>query len=105
VKQKTKEDKRIRAEDVGLLAYWYDKLEILLRDVPARLVYNMDECGFCPGQGQSRKVISAKACPDLASVARGENITMVECIAADGWLMDPMVIFTGSGTYMESWFY
>jgi hypothetical protein len=30
---------------------------------------------------------------------------MVECIAADGWLMDPMVIFTGSGTYMESWFY
>jgi hypothetical protein len=49
VKQKVKEDKRIQAEDSGLLAHWYDQLEVLLRDVPARLVYNMDECGFCPG--------------------------------------------------------
>lgn len=62
----------------------------------------MDECGFCPGQGQNRKVIGPSACPDLPGAVRGENITIVECIAADGWLMDPMVIFTGSGTFMES---
>ncbi|KAJ5715987.1 transposase [Penicillium malachiteum] len=40
VKQKTKELKRIQAEDAGLLAHWYDQLESLLHSVPARLVYN-----------------------------------------------------------------
>lgn len=49
VKQKTKELKRIQAEDVGLLQYWYDLLGNVLYDVPARLVYNFDECGFQPG--------------------------------------------------------
>jgi hypothetical protein len=46
VKQKTKELKRIQAEDAGLLQHWYDLLKIQLHDVPARLVYNFDECGF-----------------------------------------------------------
>jgi hypothetical protein len=54
IKQKKKESKRIQAEDAGLLAHWYDQLEILLRDIPARLVYNFYECGFRPGEGQSR---------------------------------------------------
>jgi len=27
--------------------------------------------------------------------ARGENITGVECIAADGWVMTPLYIVTG----------
>jgi hypothetical protein len=40
VKQKTKELRRIQAEDAGLLQHWYDQLEALLKGVPARLVYN-----------------------------------------------------------------
>ena len=107
VKQKTKELRRIQAEDAGLLQHWYDLLEKLLHDVPARLVYNFDECGFQPGQGRARNVISAKSsCPDLAEGERGETITAVECIAADGWLMDPLFIFKSSGkNFMEAWFY
>jgi hypothetical protein len=107
VKQKTKELKRIQAEDAGFLQHWYDQLKIVLHGVPARLVYNFDECGFQPGQGRSRNVIGAKSsCPDLAEAERGENITALECIAADGWQMDPLYIFKGTGkNLMEAWFY
>ena len=98
VTQKTKESKRIQAEDAGFLQHWYDQLERLLHNVPARLVYNFDECGFQPGQGRSRRVLSSKSsCPDLAESERGETITAVECISADGWLIDPLFIFKSSG--------
>ncbi|KAJ5483813.1 transposase [Penicillium diatomitis] len=91
MKQKTKELKQIQAEDAGLLQHWYDLLENVLHNVPARLVYNFDECGFQPGQGRPRNVIGAKSsCPDLAETERGENITALECITADGWQMDPL---------------
>ena len=106
VKQNTKESKRIQAEDAGLLAHWYNLLANLLKDMPARLVYNFDECGFRPGDGKSRKVIGSKSksksCPDLAETERSENITAIECIAADGWQMDPLFIFKSGGIFMES---
>ena len=108
VKQKTKESKRIQAEDAGLSAHWYNLLANLLKDIPARLVYNFDECGFRPGEGKSHKVIGSKSkstsCPNLAETERGENITAVECIGADGWQMDPLFIFKSGETFMESWF-
>jgi hypothetical protein len=104
VKQKTKELRRIQAEDAGLLQHWYDQLKALLKGVPGRLVYNFDECGFQPGQGRARKVFGSKSCPDLAESEKGENITAVECICADGWLMAPFFIFKASGAYMEVWY-
>jgi hypothetical protein len=70
-KQKTKELRRIQAEDASLLQYWYDQLGQLLHGVPSRLTYNFDECGFQPGQGRSRNVISSRIfCPDLAETER-----------------------------------
>lgn len=42
--------------------------------------------------------------PDLAETKRGENITALECIAADGWQMDPLFIFKSGGVFMEAWF-
>jgi hypothetical protein len=105
VRQKTKEYRRIQAEDAGDLQHWYDQLKALLKDVPPRLVYNFDECGFQPGQGRARKVFGSKDCPDLAEGERGENITAVECISADGWLMAPFFIFKASGSnFMEAWY-
>ncbi|KAJ8234279.1 hypothetical protein LV156_004505 [Aspergillus fumigatus] len=79
---------------------------VVKKDTPAWLVYNFDECGFQPGEGKSRKVISSKGSkvPDLAESERGENITAIECVAADGWQMDPWFIFKGNGIFMESWF-
>jgi hypothetical protein len=99
VKQKTKELRRIQAEDAGLSGHWYNLLaNVVKRDTPARLVYNFDECGFRPGEGRSRKVISLKgkaSIPDLPESERGENVTAIECISADGCLMDPWFIFKG----------
>jgi hypothetical protein len=107
VNQRTKESKRIQAEDAGLLAHWYDLLKNLLDGVPARLVYNFDECGFRPGEGKNQRVVGRKnrrSGPDLAETERGENITALECIAADGWQMDPLFIFKSGGVFMEAWF-
>ncbi|XBQ94315.1 hypothetical protein V6000_010144 [Aspergillus fumigatus] len=105
VKQKTKESKCIKAEDAGLLANWYNQLANVVKDTPPRLVYNFDECGFRPGEGKARNVIGLKgSCLDLAESEKGENITTIECIAADGWQMDPWFIFKGNGIFMECWF-
>ena len=56
-----------------------------------QLVYNFNKCGFQPGEGKSRKVISSKGLkvPDLTESKRGENITAIKYIAVDGWQMDP----------------
>jgi hypothetical protein len=107
VKQRTKESRRIQAEDAGLLAHWYDLLANLLKGIPPRLVYNFDECGFQPGEGKNQRVVGRKnrrSGPDLAETERGENITALECIAADGWQMDPLFIFKSGGVFMEAWF-
>lgn len=54
VKQKTKEVKRIKAEDAWKLAFWYEKLKnVIKEDTPPRLIYNFDECGFQPGKGKN----------------------------------------------------
>jgi hypothetical protein len=80
----------------------------LLKGVPPRLVYNFDECGFRPGEGKNQRVVGRKGTkrsgPDLAETERGENITALECIAADGWQMDPLFIFKSGGVFMEAWF-
>jgi hypothetical protein len=92
VKQHTKESRRIQAEDAGLLAHWYEVLEDLLKGVSPRLVYNFDKCGFRPGEGQNQRVVGRKngrSGPDLAETERGENITALEYIAADGWQIHP----------------
>lgn len=70
-------------------------------------VYKFDECGFQPGRGCTRNVIGAKSSyPNLAESERGENITALECIAADGWQIDPLFIFKGTGqSHMEALFY
>jgi DDE superfamily endonuclease. len=106
VKRRTKESKRIKAEDAGYLSHWYDLFaNVVPKDTPARLVYDFDECGFRPGEGESSSVVGSKgSCPVLAETERGENITAVECIAADGWQMDPLFICKNGRIFMECWF-
>jgi hypothetical protein len=102
--QRTKDKKRLEAEDVGYLQHWYNQLANVLKGLPSHLIYNFDECGFRPGQGKARKVIGTKGrCPDLAEFDHAENITAIECIAADGWIMEPLFIFKGE-KFMESWY-
>ncbi|EAA60128.1 predicted protein [Aspergillus nidulans FGSC A4] len=64
----------------------------MVKDTPARLVYNFDEYGFQPGKGKSRKVISSKGTPNFAESEK------------DSWVIDLFFIFKGDGIFMESWF-
>ncbi|KAJ5261209.1 hypothetical protein N7478_008091 [Penicillium angulare] len=41
--------------------------------------------------------------PRLAGEEHGERVTVAECIAADGWRMEPLVIFKGRHQ-MEAWY-
>ena len=106
IRQKPKDKHRIEAEDIGSLLFWYNQLANLIGDRPARLIYNMDECGFRPGECKPRKVIGSQKryVPDLATLDHAETITAVECIAADGWQMEPLFIYKGQ-TLQESWYH
>lgn len=82
-------------------------LNRLLKNLVPRLLYNFDECGFQPGKGKDQKVISGTQNRyNIASAEYTENITAVECIAADGWFMDSFYIFKGTpGILQEDWFF
>lgn len=71
-------------------------------------MYNFDESGFRLGEYKNRSIVGRKGkkrpVPDFAETKRGENITTLECIAADGWQMDPLFIFKNGGPFMEAWF-
>ncbi|KAJ5267318.1 transcriptional regulator family: Centromere protein B DNA-binding region [Penicillium angulare] len=76
-----------------------------LEGVNPRNIYNFDETGFQIGQGRTRRVFSSQSgkASDLPGVEYGERVTVAECIAADGWRMQPLVIFKGQH-HMESWY-
>ncbi|KAJ5674314.1 uncharacterized protein N7477_004248 [Penicillium maclennaniae] len=46
LKQRTKEHKRIQADDSGVLELWYNRWRNVVKDAVPRLVYNVGECGF-----------------------------------------------------------
>lgn len=102
--RKTKEYKRIQAEDSGLVELWYTRWGNFIKDIPERLIYNVDKCGIQPGRGKDQKVIRGDYAPDLPESEHRKTITAVECIAADGWQMDPLFIFKGS-MFMETWYH
>ena len=58
--QTTKDKKRLDAEDVEYLQFWYNQLATVLEGFPSHLICNFDECGFQPGQGRARTVIDTK---------------------------------------------
>lgn len=68
-------------------------------------IYIFVEYGFLTGQGRSGNVIDTRSsCPDLAEPGRGETITAVECITADGWLMAALLVFKSNGfTFIKAW--
>jgi hypothetical protein len=92
--QKTKDKKQLDMKKIGYLQHWYNQLVNILKDLPSYLVYNFNECSFQPSQEKSWKIISTKKkYPDLTEFDHVKNITAVECIAADGWIMQPLFIF------------
>ncbi|KAJ5982202.1 hypothetical protein N7451_012302 [Penicillium sp. IBT 35674x] len=96
VKQKPAEKERIEAEDIGIL----QACETYL---PSNN-YNFDETGFQLDQGKPQKAISRnRQRTRLLSGERGDLLTVIECIAADGWLMEPYFVAPGT-VHLERWY-
>lgn len=104
VQQKPADQNRITAEDIGVLTAWYERLEPLLKRIPPKHVYNFDETGFALGQGKPQKVFSRNIHRTRThSFERGQLITVIECIAADGWIMEPYFVAPGK-THLVRWY-
>jgi hypothetical protein len=97
--QKTMEAQRVDAEKLPTIIEWFHYLEgeIKALKVGPSNIYNIDETGFQLGQGKSQKVVNKY--PDrtkyVPTSGIAETVTGVECIAADGWIMPPMILFAG----------
>jgi hypothetical protein len=105
--QKTMDAERMDAERLPLIEDFFHRLDVILQwnKVGPKNIYNMDETGFQLGQGKSQRVAS-KSKDSIRPIPTGgiaETVTAVECIAADGWLMPPMILFAGS-VHLENWY-
>ena len=104
VKQKPADRDRIEAEDISILQAWYDRLEPFVRRISPSNIYNFDETGFALGQGKPQKVISRfRERTRMLSGERGELLTGIECVAADGWVMEPYFVAPGL-VHLERWY-
>ena len=104
VKQKPAERERIEAEDISILQAWYDRLEPIVNSIPPSNIYNFDETGFGLGQGKPQKVITRnQQRMRIPSSERGELLTGIECVAADGWVMEPYFVAPGV-VHLERWY-
>ena len=105
--QKTMEAKRLDAERLPTIIEWFHKLggEMKTLKVGPSNIYNVDETGFQLGQGKSQKVVTEyqDRTKHVPTGGIGELVTAIECIAADGWIMPPMILFAGT-VHLENWY-
>jgi hypothetical protein len=66
----------------------------------------MDESGFHIGQGKKEAVITAypEINTQIASASTRELLTVIKCVAANGFVMSPMIIFT-SKAHIKEWYH
>ncbi|KAI3127953.1 transcriptional regulator family: Centromere protein B, DNA-binding region [Penicillium roqueforti] len=103
--QKPMEKARTEAELHGELVHWYKVFGQFLKKnkIQAHELYNWDETGFQLGVGTKENVASTRENETIATGGIGQNITGIECISADGWVMHPWFLMCGS-EQMEDWF-
>ena len=105
--QKPMEAERIDAEKLPIITEWFHRLEGALQQykVGPKNVYNFDESGFQLGQGKPQRVVTKhkRSTKSIPTGGIGETVTGVECVAADGWVMPPFILFQGS-YHLENWY-
>lgn len=103
--QKPKEKARMEAEMYGLLVHWYKVYGQFLQDhqIQPNELYNWDETGFQLGQGIEQNVASTRKNEDIGTGGYGQNITGIERICADGWVIHPWFLIRGS-EHIEDWY-
>jgi hypothetical protein len=67
-------------------------------NIPWHLIYNMDEKGVMFGKGKTKTyVLVDRNIKSVSNIEDGnrENVTIIECVCADGSALHPSVIFKG----------
>ncbi|KAJ5840176.1 uncharacterized protein N7525_005364 [Penicillium rubens] len=71
--------------------------------IEAELYSELDETGFQLGVGTKENVASTRENKTIATGGIGQNITSIECISADSWVIHPWFLMCGS-EQIEDWF-
>lgn len=84
------------------LSMWHNCLyeSIVIGEAKPKNIYNMDEIGFNEGgtNTKGRNVINLVGMDaTTAEPSRKGNVTVLECVSADGFCLDPTVVYKGSG--------
>ncbi|KAJ6109532.1 hypothetical protein N7486_001767 [Penicillium sp. IBT 16267x] len=105
IKQKPMDEKCLQSEDISRLMTWFEHVGDLIEGISPKNIYNFDGTGFQLGQGRPQMVVTRYPNSSEKHTAkdRGQIVASIECIAADGWVMVPYLIFNGH-TPMEDWF-
>lgn len=105
IKQKPIDKDRILAEQLSEMVVWFDRLEVLIRNIGPSNIYNFDETGFQLGQTKPQKVITTnrERAGYIAGGGHAESITAIEFIAANGDSFPPFFIAKGE-KLLEQWF-
>lgn len=103
--QKPMEKARIEAEVYSKLIHWYEVFGNFLKrnKIQSNELYNWDETGFQLGIGTKENVISTRQNETIGTGEIGQNITGIECISADGWVMHPWFLIRGV-EQMDDWY-
>lgn len=97
--QQPMDPKRLTFETVSYVQAWFYRFNDAIQQykiTPTNL-YNMDETGFQYSKGKKEAVITANPISNrrIGSTSTRESLTIIECIAASGWAIDPVIIFAG----------
>jgi hypothetical protein len=99
---------RALCEDPEKISAWFARVQKTISDygVHDNDIYNFDETGFQMGVASTSKVVTRsdrRNRPIVIQPGNREWATVIECINATGWALDPMIIFEGK-VHISSWY-
>ncbi|EAQ84370.1 hypothetical protein CHGG_08384 [Chaetomium globosum CBS 148.51] len=99
---------RALCEDPEKISAWFARVQRTINEygVLDSDIYNFDETGFQMGVASTSKVVTRsdrRNRPVVIQPGNREWTTVIECINASGWSVDPMIIFEGK-VHISSWY-
>jgi len=99
---------RALCEDPEKISAWFTRVQKTISEygVLESDIYNFDETGFQMGIASTSKVVTRsdrRNRPVVIQPGNREWSTVIECINATGWALDPMVILEGK-VHISTWY-
>ena len=99
---------RALCEDPEKLLAWFARVQKTVAEygILDNDIYNFDETGFQMGVASTSKVVTRsdrRNRPVVIQPGNREWTTVIECVNATGWSLDPMIIFEGK-VHISSWY-